>query len=124
MHGEFLWNELMTRDVEAACRFYGELLGWVFERRPNPDGTVYIVAKLDGKAVAGIFDISAPMFAELPAHWFSYIAVDDVDSIFSKATDTGAKAIRPPFDVSGVGRITIITDPTEAAIGLWTPAKK
>ena len=26
-HGTFVWNELHTRDVERAKRFYGETLG-------------------------------------------------------------------------------------------------
>ena len=27
-HGEFCWNELMTRDTAAAGKFYSELIGW------------------------------------------------------------------------------------------------
>ena len=27
-HGTFCWNELMTRDVTAAEKFYTELIGW------------------------------------------------------------------------------------------------
>ena len=30
-NGSFYWNELMTRDAEAAKRFYGATLGWTFE---------------------------------------------------------------------------------------------
>jgi len=26
-HGKFYWNELMTRDVERAKRFYGDTIG-------------------------------------------------------------------------------------------------
>ena len=29
-HGNFYWNELMTRDAEAAKKFYGATLGWTF----------------------------------------------------------------------------------------------
>src|SRR3954468_7531811 len=34
-HGALCWNELNTRDVEAAQAFYGELLGWTFEKIPD-----------------------------------------------------------------------------------------
>ena len=30
-HGKFHWNELMTRNVERAKKFYSETLGWTFE---------------------------------------------------------------------------------------------
>ena len=30
-NGSFYWNELMTRDAEAAKKFYGATLGWTFE---------------------------------------------------------------------------------------------
>jgi uncharacterized protein len=30
--GEFCWVELISPDVEAAARFYGDLLGWERER--------------------------------------------------------------------------------------------
>ena len=30
-HGEFYWNELMTRDGERAKKFYADTLGWNFE---------------------------------------------------------------------------------------------
>ena len=43
-HGEFYWNELMTRDGERAKKFYADTLGWNFEAMAMPDGT-YWVAK-------------------------------------------------------------------------------
>ena len=36
-HGDFSWTELMTRDVEAAKKFYGELLGWEMDDEPEYD---------------------------------------------------------------------------------------
>jgi predicted enzyme related to lactoylglutathione lyase len=29
-HGSFCWNELMTRDIEGAKRFYRDAIGWTF----------------------------------------------------------------------------------------------
>ena len=48
-HGKFYWNELMTHDIEAAKKFYGETIGWTFESMPHPAGT-YWVAKLGGES--------------------------------------------------------------------------
>jgi len=121
-HGHFYWNELMTRDVERAKRFYAEALGWTFEGMAMPDGT-YWVAKSGGEIVGGLFDISAPHFAQVPESWMAYIAVDDVDSRVERAQRLGAKLMKPIFDVPGVGRIAVLTEPGGAGIGWMTPAK-
>lgn len=120
--GEFTWNELMTRDVEAACRFHGELLGWTFERKPSKDGLVYVVASANGRPVAGIFDPAARNLGHIAPHRFSHIAVDDVDELFARAMTLGGSAVRPPHDFPGVGRIAYLADSTGAEIGWRTPS--
>jgi uncharacterized protein len=52
----------------------------------------------------------------------AYLAVDDVDKRVKKAVKAGAKLMRPIFDVPGIGRIAILTEPGGAAIGWMTPA--
>ncbi len=53
----------------------------------------------------------------MPEHWFTYIAVDDVDSRVAKVEAAGGMVIRPPFDVPGVGRIAIVKDKGGAVCG-------
>src|SRR5258708_8725881 len=72
-HGSFYWNELMTRDVEQAKRFYSASIGWTFEAMPMANGT-YWLAKMDDKPVAGIFPLSGPEFESVPETWRSYLA--------------------------------------------------
>lgn len=119
--GHFHWNELLTRDVEAAKAFYGKTLGWTFEAMAMPDG-LYHVAKADGVAVGGIMKIPSDMPADVPPHWFAYIAVDDADRRAKAVTDAGGKIVQPAFDVPGVGRIVIVADATGAMVGLIAPA--
>jgi predicted enzyme related to lactoylglutathione lyase len=119
-HGNFYWNELVTRNVEKAKKFYAATIGWTFDGMPMPDGT-YWVAKMGDKAVGGLFPIGGPQWEGVPEHWMSYLAVDDVDARVKKATDAGAKLMRPIFDVPGVGRIAILTEPGGAGIGWITP---
>jgi uncharacterized protein len=38
-HGTFYWNELMTRNVERAKKFYADTLGWSYETMPLQGGT-------------------------------------------------------------------------------------
>jgi uncharacterized protein len=120
-HGNFHWNELVTRDVEKAKKFYSATIGWTFDGMPMPDGT-YWVAKMGDKPVGGLFPISGPQWEGVPEHWMSYLAVDDVDARVKKAVAAGAKLMRPAFDIPGVGRIAILTEPGGAGIGWITPA--
>jgi uncharacterized protein len=122
-HGNFYWNELVTRDVDKAKKFYGEIVGWSFEAMPMPDGT-YWLAKMGDKGVGGLLPISGPQWQGVPEHWLSYIAVDDVDARVKKAVAAGANLMRPIFDIPGVGRIAILTEPGGAGIGWITPATR
>jgi hypothetical protein len=121
-HGSFTWNELMTRDVETAKRFYAACLGWHYEAWPMAEGGTYWVAHNADGPVGGIMDMSGEAFADLLPHWFAYIRVDDVDRRVAAAEASGGKLVRPLFDVPEVGRIGIVQDPSGALVGWMTPA--
>ncbi len=120
-HGHFHWNELMTRDVEKAKKFYADAMGWSYDTMPMPGGGSYTLAMAGGQPVAGIFDIGGADYKGVPESWMAYIAVDDVDARVKKATSAGAKVMKPAFDVPGVGRIVILSEPGGAGIGWMTP---
>ena len=121
-HGKFCWNELMTRNVAGAKKFYSDAMGWSFDAMPMGGGMTYWIAKMGDEPVAGIFDISSPEYEDVPERWMPYIAVDDVDARVKKAVKAGAKVMKPAFDVPGVGRIVILTEPGGAGVGWMTPA--
>ena len=121
-HGQFHCNELMTRNVEQAKKFYAETMGWSYDAMPMPGGSTYTIAMADGKPAAGIFDINGPEYKGVPESWMPYIAVDNVDERVKKATKAGAKVMKPAFDVPNVGRIVILLEPGGAGIGWMTPA--
>lgn len=121
-HGTILWSELMTRDVDAARSFYENICGWQYATMPNPDGGDYHVASVGERPVAGIMDMATlPQLADLPPHWFTYIGVDDVDAASEQVQALGGTVERAPFDIPGVGRIAIISDPGGAVLGIMTP---
>jgi predicted enzyme related to lactoylglutathione lyase len=122
-HGNFYWNELLTPDVQRAKRFYDKTIGWTFEPMAMDDGATYWVAKIGDKPVAGLFPTNRPEFKGVPESWMSYLAVDNVDARVEKAVAAGAKLMRPIFDVPGVGRIAILTEPGGAGVGWMTPVK-
>lgn len=122
-HGAVWWSELMTRDFEKAKDYYARLCGWQFEAMPV-DWANYAVASHRGKPVAGIMDMSgSEEMKDLPSHWFTYLAVDDVDAAAAETEKAGGRIVRAPFDVQGVGRIVIVQDPGGAAVGIMTPAE-
>ena len=120
-HGAFHWNELMTGDIERAKRFYGDTIGWKFEAMPMPDGGTYWLASANSKSVGGLFQLSSPAYDGVPEGWMPYLAVDDVDKRVAKAVKAGAKLMKPIFDVPGVGRIAVLTEPGGAGVGWMTP---
>ena len=122
-HGTLYWNELMARNVEGAKTFYADTMGWSFDAMPMPGGGSYWVAKMGEQPVAGIFDIGGAEFNGMQEGWMPYIAVDNVDARTAKAVKAGAKVMKPAFDVPGVGRIVILTEPGGAGIGWMTPAQ-
>src|SRR5262245_52264565 len=122
-HGTFHWNELLTRDADRAKNFYRDTIGWTFEGMQMPDGGTYWCGMLKGKPVAGLFPLISPDYDGVPESWMSYLAVDDVDRRVAKAMKAGAKLMKPIFDVPGVGRIAVLTEPGGAGVGWMTPAR-
>jgi uncharacterized protein len=120
-HGQFHWNELRTRDAERAKRFYATTVGWSFQASATPDGETYWVALQDGRPVAGLFPLTSPRFDGVPESWISFLAVDNVDACVAKAVKAGAELVMPIFDVSDVGRIAMLREPSGAGIGWITP---
>ena len=121
-HGHFHWNERMTRKVEHLKAFYKTTVGWTFAPMAMDGGGTYWIAMMKGKPVGGLFSISGKAFKGVPEGWMPYLAVDDVDKRVKNAVKAGAKLMRPIFDVPGVGRIAILTEPGGAGVGWMTPA--
>lgn len=121
-HGTIHWTELNTRDVDKAIAYYSKICGWTFDKMPMGDAD-YHIAMMGERMVAGVFDLTAmPEMKDLPSHWLTYLAVDDVDAAAQETVEMGGGIIRAAWDVEGVGRIAILSDPSGAGFGLMTPA--
>jgi predicted enzyme related to lactoylglutathione lyase len=114
--GVFSWTDLATTDVDAAKRFYTDLFGWAHEDSPLPGGGSYTMARVDGRAVAGL---SAVQQEGQPPAWSSYVTVEDADATAAKAAELGGTVIAEPFDVMEAGRMAVIADPTGAIFCVW-----
>ena len=122
-NGSFYWNELMTRDAEAAKKFYGATLGWTFEAMEQGEGATYWVAKVGDESVAGIYSIEAND-QETGEGWFAYVAVSDLSGALARASMEGGEVVREPWDVPGVGRIAIVNDNAGNTMGWMTPSEQ
>lgn len=117
-HGAFSWSELIVDDVDLAIGFYTDVIGWEIEEMDMPEGKYYVL-KSDGEPVGGI--MKKPEGAEkMPDFWGTYITVNDVDATLKKAEEAGGKAVYPPMDVPGVGRMCAITDRSGAMVSIIT----
>jgi uncharacterized protein len=116
MQNPFAWHDLMTTDVEASKIFYGKVVGWDFTLQP-PD---YFVANAGGKGMGGIMPIP-PEAKGMPPFWAGYVYTPDVDATCKEVTRLGGKIYRDAWDIPGVIRIAIITDPTGAMLNLMQP---
>jgi predicted enzyme related to lactoylglutathione lyase len=113
--GCFCWNELATRDVDKACRFYGDLFGWEFTEFA-PSEAKYFIARNRGRENAGIMQIRDE-WGEMPPCWNVYFTVEDVDQTVARLGQLGGKVEVPPFDLA-VGRMSVVTDPQGAYFNL------
>lgn len=119
-HGEICWRELTSQNIGKAKDFYRELLGWNLEQS-KISSMAYDEIHIDGKAIGGMIQIDEQWgegWENIPAHWQTYIAVDNCDSIVEKIKENGGGVCVPPFDAPGVGRMSVVTDPSGATFSV------
>jgi uncharacterized protein len=112
--GLFVWDELHATDVGAARQHYSSLFGWTTSEAMEN----YEIFSAGETQVAGLYaDSDAP-----GSYWLTYLGVDDVDAATERAQGLGAGVLVGPADIPNIGRFSVITDPTGAAVGLYKPA--
>lgn len=114
--GTLCWNELATRDVDAAKSFYTAALGWDF-RTMDMDGAAYTIVTTNGRDVAGMMAMDDSIPPEVPSHWMVYFAVADCDATAAKVADLGGTVSVPPTDIP-VGRFAVCNDPAGALFSI------
>ena len=131
-HGALNFNNLNTRDVEAARGFYGAVFGW--DTFSLPGGQAWALPGYGDyleQLTPGIRKMSAdfgvPGFENVvaainpiagsdsstPAHWGVTFGVDDADTAARKATELGGQVVVAPMDAP-YSRLTVLRDPQGA----------
>ncbi|HEX6654966.1 MAG TPA: VOC family protein [Candidatus Limnocylindria bacterium] len=115
----FGWAELNARGLERAIPFYEALFGWTHETNEASEGIpAYTQFQSDGQQLAGAFEVSQDVPAEVPSFWMIYFDVEDVDATAQAVKDAGGSVTVEPDDYFG-GRFAIVADPKGATFGLF-----
>jgi predicted enzyme related to lactoylglutathione lyase len=114
--GSFCWNELATTDTAKDGDFYAGLFGWGKDVMAS-ETMEYTMFTNNQRPAGGMFKLT-PEMAGVPPHWLVYFAVDDCDARTQKATELGGSTIRPPENIPGIGRFSILRDPQGAVFAI------
>jgi len=117
MPNAFVHVELNTTDVDKSKTFYGKLFEWKLEDMSMGDMT-YTMIKPGSGTGGGMMKHPVP---GAPSAWLAYVQVDDIQAATKKAKSLGATIMKDVTEVMGAGWLSILLDPTGAAIGLWKP---
>jgi predicted enzyme related to lactoylglutathione lyase len=109
------WNELLTRDLDGAVRFYGSIFDYGFDDLPQGDD--YKLITVGGRVVGGIWQMGDQIPAETPPHWLNYFHLDDVDAGLARAEELGGQIVGEVRD-SPYGRFAPVRDPQGALFTL------
>jgi hypothetical protein len=118
--GSWSWNNLLTRDLEGAKKFYGDVFGWTAKHNEEAPPNVLmwqVAGQRWPEGMAGLMEITDDLPAEMPPHWQVYFIVENMDEAIERATSSGAKVGFGPIDVP-VGRLASIVDPQGAVVSL------
>jgi uncharacterized protein len=118
--GHFAWYELSTPDIDAAKRFYTEVMGWGALDVSAP-GRAYILFTVGQTPVCGLMDLpeDAKDMGGKPC-WVGYVRVSDVDATAERIERLGGAVRVPPADVPDISRFAVFADPQSATIALLT----
>ncbi len=122
MEERAVWAVLLSRDVDAAMRFYGEALGWQFQSFSEADPPYWIARSADGVFVSVFIDASESGFPDRPEVWLPYFAVDDVDQRARDAERLDATILRPPVDIPELGRVVVLRQPSGGIVAWRSPS--
>lgn len=121
--GSFIWYELMTPDPAASKAFYDAVIGWSIDSDPVAPGVDYRMIKRSvGGNAGGVLRLTDDMRSHgARPMWLGYLSSPDVDGAMTAIEASGGKALIPPWDAPGVGRLAMFADPQGVPMYLMNP---
>lgn len=109
------WVDYGAVDVDAAVRFYCEVIGWT-TRTTGPGQGGYVMCTVGDREAAGIGPVRT---TGTPPAWLTYLATADADATAARVLAAGGMVLAEPFDVMGLGRMAVLVDTQGAVFGIW-----
>jgi predicted enzyme related to lactoylglutathione lyase len=114
--GRFVWHDLMSKDVGASAKFYGELFGW---RMKKSEKGPYTHISAGDQMIGGMLPFDKP---GMPPHWIGYVSTDRIADTVARAEKKGAKVYAPVTTLPDVGSFAVLADPTGGVFAPFTSA--
>jgi predicted enzyme related to lactoylglutathione lyase len=111
--GKLIWAELVTPDLAAAKRFYGDICGWTFHDIRTGD-TDYAIAKLGDAPIAGLVQRPVQPDKRRQPAWLPFLSVSSVQEAGQRILEHGGKELKPPRPYRLRGQQAIYADPQGA----------
>ena len=121
MANPFVHVELGTTDIGKAKSFYQSMFDWRLNDVEMGEGMTYTLINV-GEGTGG--GMMKQMMPNAPSAWMAYVQVDDIRAATDKAKSLGATILRDVMPVMDEGFLSIIRDPTGAALGMWQQKAK
>jgi uncharacterized protein len=115
-HGRFVWHDLMTPDVKKSSEFYKNLMNWTITETTMNNGTYHMI-NVGDKKIGGFMQMEHNDTHHHP-YWMGYVGVEDVDTATNAVTHHGGKIHMHPTTIPGIGRYSVVTDPTGGALSM------
>jgi predicted enzyme related to lactoylglutathione lyase len=119
--GRFVWFEYVSKDIDKAKSFFGELFHWKTKSMPVPQAGDYTMITIGDQSIGGY--MPTPQGAPPQAHWLSVLQVEDARATAAKITSLGGKVLKEPAKMGDMATWAIVADPAGAAFELWQPTK-
>lgn len=111
--GKVIFAELVTPDIVAAERFYGQLFGWKFLDEQHGKH-VYAHAFMNNRPIAALVQKPLPLNEDKQSAWLSFLSTTDVDATEKNAVEHGAKVLHEAHALPDRGREAVLADPQGA----------
>jgi len=113
--GEWLWVDLLTRDVQGANDFYKALVGYTVQTVDAEGDHAYHVLQKNGKAYGGVVKLP---WKEVEPNWLPYLKVDDLGATMGRAEKLGGIVIVRTEDIA------VLADPGGGVFGIQIVREK
>lgn len=115
--GEWIWIQLLTRDMAKATAFYRAVAGYdVVENLQSARANDVLLVK--GEFARAAVSLLPPTQPQAGPTWLPFVRVVDLPATLAQALNLSGRILVAPNPDMFDGRIAVITDPGGALIGL------